>query len=137
MLIKNVYRQDVIDALAAVNAEFDNNIVFSRFDFAGRTRKGGSKYQVTLSVKSSKGKGARRSHSGRRIAAACWHVYGTFMDALPESATISAPAVVGYSSMGREKIARRDRRPGDEWQDWNIGSLFQPMYYSEACDCGN
>ena len=134
MLIKHVTRADLENALAAVNTLFGDNVKFNRCDVANNN---GDRWNVTLKVESSRGPGARRSHTGRRMASACWHVYGEFMDALPTGARINAPVVVGYDRWGREKIAHRDRSPGDEWQDWNIGSIMSPLYYSEACECGN
>lgn len=132
MLIKNVCADDIIRALETVNLEFDNNVTFNRFDAANAKK---TRFNVTLRVIDSRGKGARRSHSGRRMVAACWHVYGTFIDALPTHAIVNKPTVTGYNKWGREMIKRLDGKPGDEWQDWNIGSVMSPMYYSEACDC--
>lgn len=121
MLIRNVTEDKINDALDTVNEQFDGNIRFKKFDAAGNTRSGDPKFIVTLTVNNSRSPGGRRSHSGRRVAAACWHVHGTFFDALPEECEIVAMGL---------KI-----RPGDPWQDRNIGSNWSPLYYSEACDC--
>ena len=125
MLIRNATYDDIIEALNQVNAEFDGNIKTKRFDHAGKTRQGGDKYNVTLSVNDSRAKGGRRGRSGRRIAAACWHAYGTFRDYLPEGTE-----VISNTAKGRDV-----EHPGDPWQDWNIGSAYYPFYYSDACDC--
>ena len=125
MLIRNATEKDIRDALAETNEDFDNNIRFKRLDAAGKTRAGDPKHTVTLTVHSSKESGSRRSRSGRRIAAACWHAHGTFMDALPENCEI-------VTTIGR---GRETKRPGDPWQDANVGSDFYPLYFSEACDC--
>ena len=125
MLIRNVTREEIETALGKTNEDFESNIVFKRLDPAGRTRQGEEKHTVTLTVASSFQPGARRTHTGRRLAAACWHAHGNFMDLLPETAEI-----VVNASGGRQVI-----RPGDPWNNWNIGSQAQPMYYSEACDC--
>ncbi len=131
MLIKDVYLTQLYDALRAVNKEFAGNITFKRIDFAnGKSR---TRFNVTLTVKDSSGPGARRGYSGRRVNAACWHVYGTFLDNLPEDARAYMPTVV-YEN-GRRVMKRRFKAPGDEWEDWNIGSEWRPLYYSEACDC--
>lgn len=125
MLLRDVTREDIEVALEAVNELYDGNIKFKRFDYAGRTRKGGDKYNVTLTVKDSSKAGSRRSREGRRIAAACWHVHGEFMDALPEGAEIVTSTANG----------RMVKSPGDYWEDYNIGSIMYPMYASDACEC--
>lgn len=80
----------------------------------------------TLTVESSREKGARRGHQGQRVSAACWHAHGDFFDAL---FSINPDAVI--VSMGTQTITKQD----GNWQDRNIGSQMQPLYYSEACDC--
>lgn len=120
MIAKNCTVRDLNNALATVNEKFGGNIVFKKISPAGRH------IRFTLTVKSSKGSGARLgapNHAGkqRRIAAACWHVHGEFFDALPPSALIVARG---------EKI-----HPGDPWKDSNIGSQYRPMYFSQACEC--
>lgn len=122
MLIKDVSRGDLEYALRLTNEQFDNNIIFKRIDV---TNSKNTHWNVTLTVKSSKGKGSRISHNGRRIAAACWHAHGTFMDNLPTHARIVTSSVGGRVTV----------KPGDEWQDRNIGSVYYPFYYSEACEC--
>ena len=112
---------DIEIALAHTNAEFEGNIVFKRFEFIGYTRDKVEKYRVTLTVKSSRDKGGRIGHSGKRVAAACWHAHGTFFDNLPNGTEINANG---------EKF-----HAGDRWKDKNIGSIYNPLYYSEACEC--
>ena len=131
MLVKHVTREQLEATLAKVNEQFDGNIVFKRIQPA----RGHNRWNVTLTVLDSRGPGGRIGHSGRRISAACWHAYGTFFDNLPEHARYVAPVVVGYDNWGREKTKRQECQPGDPWQDWNIGSLMSPLYYSEACQC--
>jgi hypothetical protein len=105
-------------ALAIVNGKYAGNITWKRFD-DGRT------INFTLTVKSSKAPGGRLGPSGRRVAAACWHVHGDFFDALFE---VCPDAVI--VSMGK-KITKDE----GNWQDQNIGSAYLPFMYSEACDC--
>lgn len=112
---------DIRKALDQTNQEFEDNIIFKRFEFIGNTRDGIEKNRVTLTVKSSRDKGGRRGFTGRRVAAACWHVHGTFFDNLPDGTEIEANG---------DKL-----HAGDRWVDRNIGSLYNPLYYSEACDC--
>jgi hypothetical protein len=115
MKIRGVTENDLLNALDSVNKRFNGNIIFNRFERNGRG------FNVTLRVQSSKEAGHRIGHSGRRMVSACWHVHGYFFDALPFSAII--------------KSSGRDVRPGDRWHDWNIGSVVEPLYYSQACEC--
>lgn len=118
MIIRNATKQDVKDALNTVNLFFGDNIIFNRFDSTSATR-----HQVTLRVESSKGLGFKRGFSGRRTTSACWHVHGVFIDSLPIKARI-------FSSPFNKWV-----KPGDCWNDKNIGSLMNPQKYSDACDC--
>jgi hypothetical protein len=120
MKAKNTNRNDMERALAIVNKKYAGNIKWNRFD-------DGKTINFTLTVKSSKAPGGRRAPSGRRVAAACWHVHGDFFDAL---FGICPDAVI--VSMGR-KITKDE----GNWQDRNIGSVYMPFMYSEACDCNN
>ena len=131
MLVKHVTREQLEATLAKVNEQFDGNLRFKRIQPA----RGHNRWNVTLTVLDSRGPGGRIGHSGHRISAACWHAYGTFFDNLPEQARYVVPVVVGYDRWGRETTKRQERQPGDEWQDWNIGSVMSPLYYSEACQC--
>lgn len=107
-------------ALENVNARFNGNIVFKTFS----PKRNGVDF--TLTVKSSKEKGARRAQgTGNRLAAACWHVHGYFF----EEVFKLAPEAIITSA-----FARITRHYGN-WQDKNIGSIAEPCYYSEACDC--
>lgn len=126
MLIKNVAEHQLYKALDVANEKFDGNLRFKRIERAGFTRAGREDWNVTLTVSSSKGKGARIGFSGRRIAAACWHAHGAFMDNLPENAVI----VVSGGRDGKMTLY-----PGSPWVDRNIGSMMQPLYYSDACEC--
>jgi hypothetical protein len=123
MIIKGATKEEVENALAKVNSEFDNNVRFKTFKELKPTRAHEPVFSVTLTVHSSKAKGARRTYDGHRLAAACWHVHGTFFDSLPEGTQI--------------RVSRmKPIRPGDAWQDWNAGSQARPAFISELCDCG-
>jgi len=120
MRIKNVTSKELEQALKETNKQFKDNVTWNRFD------KKGSQFIVTLKVKDSNGAGARRGfHNRRKLISACWHVHGTFFD---ELLSINENAVIlpaGY----------RIDKNGGNWQDRNIGSIINPMYFSEACDC--
>ncbi len=116
MKVRKATEEDLRKALELTNKEFDGNVIFNRLDFP----------TFTLKVKDSKGKGARRGDSGRRLINACWHVHGTFFDKLFE---VNPDAYV--ISQGNKITASEGN-----WVDRNIGSMMNPLYYSEACECG-
>jgi hypothetical protein len=124
VIVRNVNLDDLDWALATVNGLFNNNVRWRRSpEWLNNSRGKGSSYRCTLTVWDSGEEGGRRSASGRRVAAACWHIYGAFFDALPGHAVISANGV--------------NHRPGDTWEDRNIGGQWAPFYYSDACECGS
>jgi len=129
VLIRNATEAEIRQALATANKAFDNNLMFNRLDYAGRTRQGRPKFNVTLRVKNSHNKGARLGFPSyetgrqRHLIGACWHAHGTFIDALPQDTEIIATGV------------NHPIRPNDAWNDRNIGSVMMPMYLSEACEC--
>jgi hypothetical protein len=64
----------------------------------------------------------------KRIAAACWHVHGHFMDALPADCVI----LFGVRTVNG-KPAKRN--PGDTWYDFQVGSQAAPFMASQCCEC--
>jgi hypothetical protein len=126
MIVKNVTDNDMESALHACNVQLGtDNVIFNRYEHVGK------RIRFTLTVKDSKGKGARRGFqvnkdgSHRRLAKACWHAHGEFFEALLD---FVPEAVI---QAGTKTIDKN----GGNWQDWNIGSQFEPYFYSEACDC--
>ena len=124
MEIKRVNLYHLEQALAEVNKKYDNNVIFNRLE---PLNKSCTRWRVTLRVKNSHGKGARLSVTGRHLVSACWHVHGDFFDALLK---IKPDAVI-------KTVHGTIDRNGGNWEDWNIGSLLNPVYYSEACECEN
>ena len=137
MIARNCTKENLIEALRLINetedfdrfggpdGNFKGNICFKRFDAQGRG------FIFTLTVKDSRGLGARRSHKGRRIAAACWHAHGRFFEALFRV----APDARVFSSFYRRAGNGWITREHGNWIDGEIGSAYQPMNMSEACDC--
>lgn len=87
--------------------------------------------QGRLWVLDSRSVGARRTGSGRRMPAACWHAYRDVLTALFEelpAARISTglAAYAGRQSFYDKFEATRNR---------NIGSLADPKCIADACDC--
>lgn len=125
MKAKNATIGDLENALQVVNQKYQGNIRFKRLEQNGRG------VNFTLTVNSSREPGHRLGFYGingkqKRVSAACWHAHGDFFDAL---FTIAPDAVV--RSQGDKVITKHQ----GNWQDWNIGSQMQPMYFSEACEC--
>ena len=118
MIIRGCRYPAIAEALEKANQGFGNNLRFNNVEVITKNY---LSYRVTLRVEDSRGPGAKIGHTGRHSIYACWHAHGTFFDSLPQGTTI---------------IARGYRiRPGDEWQDYNEGSIISPYYASEACEC--
>ena len=122
MEFRNCTQDDLQAALVKVNEKYGGNVIWNR-----SPERVGRRFRATLKVASSKGAGARRSHSGRRLASACWHAHGHFFEAL---FSIAPEAVV-------KSAGNMITRQSGNWQDSNIGSMMQPLMYSRACDCGD
>jgi hypothetical protein len=125
MKVTNVSASDMSAAMAEVNKAYDGNVMFNRFD---SLRNG---FNFTLRVRSSKAPGHRVSHTGRRIPSACWHVHRDFMRALfalQPDATIRSHLAC-YK--GKNGFERDYPATGSK----NIGSIMQPLYFEEACEC--
>jgi len=126
MLIRNVTQQDLKKALTIVNRLFEENIMFNTFKRLGK-----NSFRITLRVKSRKKAGHRIGFRGQRIISACWHVHGWFFEVLLRinpKAEIKALKRTIYVDSETGAIV-------NNWVDWNIGSMLEPLYYSEACDC--
>lgn len=75
--------------------------------------------------------GARLSWSGRCVKAACWHAYRDAMYAVfainPKARVATSMAVY----KGIEGFEAQYPQTGDQ----NIGSMMQPAYMPDLCDC--
>jgi hypothetical protein len=121
----NATIQELEQALTAVNKRFDNNIKFKRLEQQGK------RITFTLTVINSSGSGHRtgtqKTVKGgyKKLAAACWHVHGYFFEELFK---INPSAFI---KTGQNKIDIN----GGNWQDRNIDSVFNPLRFSQACEC--
>lgn len=121
MIVKNVTVEQLEKALAEINEKtFEGNIVWKQAPVPV-----GRRFKFTLTVKQSAERGGRRGFSGKRVAAACWHVHGHFFDAVFALAPDAEIRPTG------KLITLED----GNWEDQNIGSAYRPMMYSDACDC--
>ena len=119
MIIKNVSVEILMHALDYVNGDYDDNIT------ALVRNVGVFKYRITLAVKDCNGPGSRhgfqlrKDGEYRRLAKACWHVHGTFMD-----------NVMYWSP--HATIWTRGKKYTGEWVDWPVG---RGLWMSQLCDC--
>ena len=117
------------EAINMLNAKYENNIQFNRFEHMG------DYFIFTLRVKDTKKAGHRlgfphpETGKQKRLSSACWHVHGDFFDCL---LSLNKEAVIKSTMKGQPLVITAE---GGNWQDANIGSIMQPLYYSEACEC--
>ena len=91
----------------------------------------GSRFRVKLGVANSREKYGRRSHSGRRVAALCWHGFRDYFIALFDESPDAVVRTAQATYKGRDGFEASFEATGCV----NIGSMAQPMPYFEACDC--
>lgn len=106
---------------------YDGNVIVEQEAHAQSPRR----FTARLRTKSSRGSGARMSWSGRHIPAACWHAYRDVLEALfeeyPQARVRTAMAVY----KGKEGF--RANYPYTAYK--NIGSMMQPAYMPDLCEC--
>lgn len=138
MVVKNVSMEDMNKALEETNKLYDNNVIFKSIEWKGKNIK------FTLTVKTSKGKGSKLSISGlmgfgnpkKRVCAACWHVHGHFFDSL---LTHNSKGIIDISMSNKKIYAIADFDSVSihgNWEDYNVGNPYHPVYASETCECG-
>ena len=126
MRIKGITTQQLYQAVQTASKEYDGNIRFKREPEAI-----GNFLHFTLTVNNSREHGGRISHSGRRVAALCWHGHRDVMreifklapDALLITALARYEGIEGFEDLFEETGYR------------NIGSMYAPMDMCEACHC--
>jgi len=125
MEIRGATEKEIKEAIRIINSEkYEGNVKVYVSPKNSKTLK------VYLSVYDSHKKGARLGFSGRHLINACWHVHGNFFDTL---LNINPKAVIKAQDL---KIYKDDDgRTIGNWQDWNIGSILCPLYFSDACEC--
>ena len=147
MIVTGITSQQYRDIVAKVSAStYANNLVaevgreYSATRFTGRVlvRDSGARLPWQMfnghtfdpKLKQS-APGARRSWSGRRIAASCWHAYRDVLAAIFE---LNPDARV-YTALAKYKGKQGfyDNYPQTAGQ--NVGSMVSPAYMPELCDC--
>ncbi len=125
----NVSAECVEHVVRAVSVElYDGNLCFKR-----PPEQYGKAVRFTLTVRKASLPGGRRSNTGRKIWAACWHCHRDVMKAL-----------FAIRPDMRLKTAQADYRGLDDFEDSfestsyiNIGSVAAPLYYEHACECND
>lgn len=122
MKVYNISRKEVFDILREINVKYDGNVSFPTDPSLFR----GNGLDFRLTVNDSTGVGSRKSHSGRQIKSACWHVFGDFIDLLfDKGATRVQTGMRGNPDMTSKE------------QNWINPEVKDGVYYSELCDCND
>lgn len=136
MIIKNITGEDLSKTLSKLNQKYENNIIWNNYKDLGKNR-----FRITLRCVSDRGKGSRlathyiiNGYKGTKGAInhlidCCWHCHGDFFDTL---LAINPKAIIQTNT---RKIHMKNGEIIGNWQDRNIGSAFQPLNYSQACEC--
>ncbi len=127
MKIKGISIPELTIAMSYVSVrKYEDNITFNR-----KPERKGNWLHFTLTVEDTSGPGARRSHQGRKVKAACWHAHRDIMEEIFDIApgAVLVAAMARYE--GREGFARTYPATGET----NIGSMIEPMRYRDACEC--
>lgn len=133
MIIRSALTLDRIrDITGEVSeARYAGNVTLARGAHTVRHTRNGLTVSLRTVVRDSREAGARRSGSGRRMPAACWHatrdVLAAMFDADPDAVVTTAMA--RYD--GRDGFHRTF--PGTA--DHNVGSMIAPASIEEMCEC--
>ncbi len=126
MKLKGLAENELVAALNHANTMHEWNLEFNR-----HPERKGNFLHFTLRVRDSSKAGAKRSVSGRRLTAACWHAHRDVMRMIfavnPDALLVTALA--RYE--GLDDFERKFPDTGD----LNIGTVFDPLYLSDACLC--
>lgn len=129
MLVRNTNMREIKRALSILNKKYKGNITLIEMKNANKKK---TAFRFRLWCKDSHKPGARLSQSrsslGNRkhFPAVCWHGHGDFWDILF--------ALNPNAKVWAHKWITKDK---GNWEDRNIGSMFDPLLYSEACECAN
>lgn len=129
MEIRNITLDELKSATAKISARYDGNIIVHQDAHSTGARS--QSCVGRLAVVSSRAPGARRSWSGRRMPAACWHAY---RDVLAELFSVNPGAVI-VTTMARYDGVDGFLRNYPPTADVNVGSMIAPAYMPELCDC--
>jgi hypothetical protein len=127
MKVKGISASELCAIVREVSGrDYDGNVIFKR-----EPELIGNFLFFTLTVIKSANPGGKRSPSGRKVSAACWHAHRDIMQVIfnsnPDALLVTA-------------LARYDGKQDFEYSfpttgETNIGSMYEPFYMQDACDC--
>jgi hypothetical protein len=133
MVTRKATEAQVYAALEQANKAYAGNLVIRGGIYQGGIRSvGGTGLRFSLTVKSSKGEGARlNTRRTGHLSAACWHAYRDFLAALfTECSEATVHTAQAHYNGAADFL---DKFP--DTGDTNIGSMMEPCCYIDACDC--
>lgn len=129
MIIRQATEPQLFKAIRATSKDYGQNVRFKNGPDAINQK--GTGHRLTLTVLKSAGPGGRRSHSGRKVAAACWHVHRDFMRHLYRM----APDAIIITALARYDGAQSFEDTFEDTGKRNMGSSFEPCAVRNACEC--
>lgn len=132
MQITGITPDQFIDAVAKAGVQYDDNLVAEITSVQSPTR-----FRARVVPRHSSfapktpAPGARLSWQGRCVKAACWHAY---RDAMYAIFAINPKARI-QTSMATYKGLEGFEDIYPNTADQNIGSMMQPAYMPDLCDC--
>jgi hypothetical protein len=128
MQITGLSLEDFEWVTSLVNRHYGDNLVVHR---DGHDTKRGC--TARLAVNDSRGRGARRAASGRRGPYACWHAYRDVLKAL----FLLYPHATVSTGLARYRHQEGFRELYPRTASMNIGSMVQPRYMPDLCECSD
>ena len=129
MLIIGIGKDDLDRAIKVFNQDNDSTIQI--VDYQDKSTSRTVKFRCRFVPNRSSDKYGRLSHSGRRIKALCWHghrdLFEMLFNVFPQLEIRTAQATY----KGRDGFIRNYPATASV----NIGSMFKPMEYQDACNC--
>lgn len=137
MIVSNATVEEFNAAVVVANLRYEGNLqpligtAHSKRRFNARVVLVNTGYQLGLKDTRALAPGQRRSGSGRRCNAVCWHGYRDVLIALfdinPEARVYTALS----KYRGKAEFWQNFPATGDQ----NIGSMIAPLCIADACDC--
>lgn len=125
MIIRCTNSEAIVGAAVQVGVRVD-------FSLTGNSRGGGQTFSVKVNPGNDRERWRRRSPSGRRIHAVCWHGFRDFFRALYER----TPDAICKTALATYRGSEGFEETFPETGFVNIGSYYSPMFASQACSCG-
>ena len=117
--------------LHAIVREISTDLYAGNLIFKREPEASGRFLLFTLTVQKSADKGGRRSNTGRKIAAACWHAHRDVMRRIFEI----CPDALLITSLARYEGRADFLDTYPATGSINIGSIAAPFKIRDACEC--